>query len=417
MALGAHYHPTDSVANSVKTCPSKNASVDRVHYLDNLRAIAMLLGVFLHAGMAYALPSQEFWLATDTGSSVAVDVSIVFIHLFRMGLFFLLSGYFAKLVIQRKGVRHFLANRFARLVLPFLLFYPVLLFAMWLVIVFGLKYVAEPRGLMGVIAESLHSLENGSENSATSLKNSKSEITTMHLWFIYYLLMFSCIGAIVHVGLMRCSWLRFDNIFSKPWWVLLSPLALIPGIYGSGVPLPPPESFLPTWWPFAFYGLFFYAGWNLFGNEEILDFYDRFLWHILGVSLLLFAVYYRVLPEIKLSQIVAGHPLPNPHWSAVALTAILSVSLTLLSLLLGRRFMAAPIGRLSFIADSSYWIYLTHLPIVVFLQCLLIPWSVSVYLKLSITIIVTLFFCFAAYVSFVRYTPIGHMLHGKRKFP
>ncbi len=38
---------------------------ERIHYLDNLRALAMLLGVYLHAAFAYAHPAQTIWLATD----------------------------------------------------------------------------------------------------------------------------------------------------------------------------------------------------------------------------------------------------------------------------------------------------------------------------------------------------------------
>ncbi len=67
---------------------STSVSVDRVHYLDNLRALAMMLGVLLHAGLAYAHPAQAIWIATDTTSSTAVDAGIWFVHLFRMGLFF-----------------------------------------------------------------------------------------------------------------------------------------------------------------------------------------------------------------------------------------------------------------------------------------------------------------------------------------
>ncbi len=60
----------------------------RIDYLDNLRAIAMLLGVYLHAGLAYANPAQTIWLATDSRSSILVDASIWLIHLFRLSLFF-----------------------------------------------------------------------------------------------------------------------------------------------------------------------------------------------------------------------------------------------------------------------------------------------------------------------------------------
>ncbi|HAN98579.1 MAG TPA: hypothetical protein DCQ98_14605, partial [Planctomycetaceae bacterium] len=108
---------------------------DRVHYLDNLRALAMLLGVYLHGALAYAEPSRSIWLATDPQGSRLVDASIWCIHLFRMNLFFLLAGYFAKLLIERKGIGPFLRNRATRIALPFVSFWPVLWAAMAIVFV------------------------------------------------------------------------------------------------------------------------------------------------------------------------------------------------------------------------------------------------------------------------------------------
>lgn len=42
----------------------------RIYYLDNLRATAMLLGVFLHSALAYAQPAQSVWLVTDSNARI-----------------------------------------------------------------------------------------------------------------------------------------------------------------------------------------------------------------------------------------------------------------------------------------------------------------------------------------------------------
>jgi hypothetical protein len=57
------------------------------------------------------------------------------------------------------------------------------------------------------------------------------------------------------------------------------------------------------------------------------------------------------------------------------------------------------------------------LPIILFLQTLLIPVAIPTMVKLALVIFVTWLFCLATYVVFVRYTPIGWMLNGKRTFP
>ncbi len=389
----------------------------RLHYLDNLRALAMLLGVVLHAGLAYAEPGQDFWIATDTRSSVAVDVSISFIHLFRMGLFFLLSGYFAKMMIERKGVKQFLMGRCIRLVLPFILFYPFLLAAMWIVVVFGLKYVPEPKGILGLIADGIKAAEAAKSNGEAAPANSAAGITTMHLWFIYYLTMFSLLAVVMRSLRMGIPDGWIDQAWKKPWLIGLLPMTLVPGVYAAGAPLPAPESFVPMGWPFIFYGLFYGAGWLLFGREGILDACDRYRAILLSGSLIAFVVYYRTLPDFDLSQIVQDATLPKPHWLTALLTAYLSVTLALSAILLGRRFLGVEHRGLRFVADASYWVYLIHLPVVLFLQMLWVPWDGPVLIKLSSTILVTLLVCFSSYVVFVRYTPIGRMLHGKRSFP
>jgi len=384
----------------------KEIPAQRIHYLDNLRAAAMLLGVFLHSALAYAQPAQSFWLATDTESSVAIDASIWFIHLFRMSLFFLLSGYFAKLVIERKGVKHFLWNRFLRIVVPFVLFYPFLLAAMIVVIVFALVYLTEPQGLMGMIAKA------AKDNTEAQKSQSNS---TMHLWFLYYLAAFSVLGALMH----RFKGIKLDSLFRNPLFLPLSPLVLVPSAFAAGSPLPAPESFIPLWWPLVFYGWFYAAGWQLFGRENNLESLRPYAWHIFGISVILFVPYYMLLPVMDLSTLIDS-PSPQNAWvlgAEALLTAYLSVMLTMASVLLGKRYLSSRSPFLAFVADASYWVYLLHLPIAIFLQTLLIPSPLPLWLKLMVVLSGTLVFCFATYVVFVRYTPMGWLLHGKRSFP
>jgi peptidoglycan/LPS O-acetylase OafA/YrhL len=379
---------------------------ERICYLDNLRAIAMLLGVFLHAGLAYAKPAQSVWLATDREGSVVIDASIWFIHLFRMSLFFLLSGYLAKLVIERKGPRVYFWNRALRIALTMVLFYPLLLVAMTATIVFALAYLEAPTGLMGLFAAASQGGPEAQE---------EAPITTMHLWFLYYLIFFA-IATVLCVQMPR---LKFDWLFSRPALMGLFPLILLPGVLQAGVPLPAPESFVPTWWPFAFYGVFYWLGWQLRGRESILDRLSPYAWFFLALSGLLFVPYYLCMPILDLNLIIRGAGPPR-GWSvllAAVLTCYLSVMLTLVSLLLGIRFLQHRISWLGWIADASFWVYLVHLPLVVFFQTLLIPLEWSVWIKLAISILGTLLFSMTTYMVFVRYTPAGWLLHGKRTFP
>jgi peptidoglycan/LPS O-acetylase OafA/YrhL len=405
----SHANPFEPLGNSQTDDVRFNASKvpsERIYYLDNLRAIAMLLGVFLHAGLAYAKPAQSVWLATDGEASVVIDASIWFIHLFRMSLFFLLSGYLAKLVIERKGPKIYFWNRALRIALTMVLFYPLLLVAMTATIIFAISYLEAPTGLMGLFAAA---------SQGGPAVREETPITTMHLWFLYYLIFFA-IATVLCVQIPR---LKFDWLFSRPALLVLFPLILLPSVLQAGVPLPAPESFVPTWWPCAFYGFFYWLGWQLRGRESMLDRLSPYVWILLVASGLLFVPYYLCMPTLDLSLIMRGASPPR-GWSvmiAAVSTCYLSVLLTILSLLLGKRFLQHRSPMLGWIADASFWVYLVHLPLVIFFQTLLIPLEWSVLIKLAITILSTLLFCMATYVVFVRYTPLGLMLHGKRSFP
>lgn len=378
----------------------------RIHSLDNLRALAMLLGIYLHAAFAYADPSQSFWLATDFRSSVTIDASIWFIHLFRMSLFFLLSGYFARQVLERKGTKQFLWGRFIRIAVPFIVFYPFLLAAVTVVIVFALSYVPGPRGLMGWIAAIARD---------TSGSQEPPPWTTMHLWFLYYLFLFNLLTPLfARLPIPRWIWM-----LERPFGWLFLPLLLVPGVMIAGAPIPAPESFIPAVWPFLFYGPFYCLGWQLGGSDELLARLTAHPWAMLGVSLAMFPIYYVTMPtlDLGLADLASLPTQRQTHPLAILCTAYLSVLLTFTAIAFGRRYLERRNAYLAFVADASYWLYLIHLPIVLFIQTLLIPVETSVWIKLSITLFITFVACLATYVVFVRYTPLGWMFHGKRAFP
>ncbi|MBL8853583.1 MAG: acyltransferase family protein [Planctomycetaceae bacterium] len=392
----------------------------RIYYLDNLRALAMLLGVYLHGALAYAEPARLVWLATNRQGSVAVDASIWFIHLFRMSLFFLLAGYFAQLVWERKGLKQFLWGRFLRIVAPFLIFFPLLLIATTIVIGFALSYITEPDGLLGLIA---------AEFQKPIDQRQPPKIGTMHLWFLYYLFWFVLVSVVISFvwRLTRKPSLNSQptSLAESPHWVwavtilFVAPLILIPAALQAGSPMPATESFIPEWWPFAFYGLFYSAGAWLFRRERWLDAWEMHFGWLAIASGVMFCVYYLSLPELKIELLDNGKVelLGSRRIFPAVLTAYLSVWLTLLSLLAGRRFLSTKSGILSFISDSAYWVYLLHLPMVLFWQTFLIPLPWSLWIKLTVVLLGTTIPCLITYVVFVRYTPIGWLLHGKRSFP
>ena len=92
----------------------------RYHDLDALRAFAMLLGIALHGLLSFV--STPIWPVQDIEQSEFYMLPLMFIHGFRMSLFFLISGFFTMMIWKKRGTMNLLRHRTLRIVLPFLIF-------------------------------------------------------------------------------------------------------------------------------------------------------------------------------------------------------------------------------------------------------------------------------------------------------
>lgn len=84
--------------------------------MDSLRAVAMLLGIVIHALQAYATMNFRPGSGSPGGIWLAE-----FIHAWRMPLFFLISGFFSRMMFQRYGPALYLKRRWHRIGIPLLL--------------------------------------------------------------------------------------------------------------------------------------------------------------------------------------------------------------------------------------------------------------------------------------------------------
>ena len=88
--------------------------MQRFHNLDFLRAFAMTMGLVIHAPLLFWAPdfAKVFGIDNIVPAEEWVNIMGRFISSWRMPLFFLLSGFFAVLVLERKGTFQFLKDRF-----------------------------------------------------------------------------------------------------------------------------------------------------------------------------------------------------------------------------------------------------------------------------------------------------------------
>jgi glucan biosynthesis protein C len=78
------------------------------------------------------------------------------------------------------------------------------------------------------------------------------------------------------------------------------------------------------------------------------------------------------------------------------------------------RFDQHPSALGQYVSDASYWIYLIHLPLLVFVAGALSPLPLPALAKYLLTVIVVVPIVFATYHFCVRFTRFGGFLKGRK---
>ena len=349
----------------------------RSHDLDALRGVAMLLGILLHAGV-FLVP-VEFWpvheaWAWETAPEANVYAWILsVIHGFRMPLFFLLSGFFTAMLWQSRGLHRLVRHRLERVGLPLL--------AGMFTVVPAIAWVEPGGSLLDWPLAWLGRLD--------------------HLWFLWYLLLLVAgLVAAVRLGLR----------FRHPAWWLLVPLAVVPQ-YVMHEPAFGPDtanSLIPAGRVLAYYAIFFAFG-MFFRQRGIAV--RRWWTAALAPALVL------LLPAGVLLLYDAGFQYAGAGW-VWGVAAIAQIAFAWLmcfgAMGLFRWFASKERFWVRYLSDASYWLYLTHLPLVIGAQRLVVDWPVSVHLKFVLISTTVVAFLLLVYQMGVRYTVIGTTLNGPR---
>ena len=104
--------------NDFSPTPASVEDPSRRTDLDALRGVAMILGIVLHALLSF-IPTP--WPVQDTHQNSFFFIPYAAIHMFRMPLFFLISGFFTMFILQRHGLGGMIRQRVQRILFPLLL--------------------------------------------------------------------------------------------------------------------------------------------------------------------------------------------------------------------------------------------------------------------------------------------------------
>lgn len=372
----------------------------RYHSLDALRGGAMILGVWIHASASYFTRPRGAWPFRDAQQSDLLTYMYHAIHLFRMPLFFMISGFFAALLYTRRSSWKFVGNRARRVLVPLLV--------AWLALVplirAGILYLMSARSPEPLVAAGAY-VASGNIYADN----------LYHLWFLYDLvILYTLVVIAVPLSRLASPRLRrrltdaFRRILQSAWApvVLGIPTLLILETMPRGI-IRAHASFVPDPRVLAAYALFFVFGWLLYVNADLLANLARRPGRRLVLAALLFPVYLAAYGKDGLRG-----SLPHLLTSSTVAVMIWLCVLGLTGLVL--RDLNRPHPAIRYLSDASYWLYLAHYPMVIWIAGVLSLVDMPGELKTLTNVVVTTTVLLVAYHYLVRPTLVGLWLNGRR---
>ena len=399
-----------TVSTSVRS-PGRESS--RLDYLDATRAFALVIGVVFHASLSF-MPVFMGWAVQDVSTSPLIEKFMMISHSFRMETFFLLAGFLGHLTFHRKGAVDFIRTRALRIAVPFIVGW----------------FLLHPLLVSGWIMGSM-SLR-GDVNVLTGLRGGFQSLSTLpsgiftgsHLWFLYYLSMITALTLVVrglttatgswHVRMVRRADVVIGWLENSPVTVVILaiPTAAAMCFMPSWGMDTPDRSLLPNVPVLVLYGGFFGLGWLLDRQRELISRLTRLTpqrWILAGLGMAVMIL----LGSIERDP---AHPYRVAAHVAYALGyAVTMWSLVFLTIGVFQKLCQKPKVFVRYVADSSYWMYLIHLPMVIWLQVAVAELPLHWSLKLALISTVTITIALLTYDLFVRSTCIGWLLNGRRR--
>ena len=384
------------------------ASGQRWHELDAVRAFALLLGVALHGAMSFMSP--RIWLVDDVSHSTGINVLFYVIHMFRMTTFFVLAGFFARMMLQKRGIGGFVTNRLKRIAIPLVAFWPLIMASIIAVaIVANMPAPGTPAA---------------PPPPPPALSVATFPLT--HLWFLYALLLLYT-GAIVvkvitdvlHVGGVLDRLL--DSVVRALTRTdMISALLILPvattfyfndhWMMWLGV-MTPDTGLVPNSMAIAAFTMAFTFGWWLNRSSDLLGHLAGRTWlygfsAVVGTALCL-----AMVGPSPVLMPTAGHD----HLLYILIYPLTAWSWTLFLIGGAHAVLKRENPVIRYLADASYWIYVVHVPVLLGLQYAVKTIDLPAELKFAGIVIATVLIALGSYAVVVRYTFIGAILNGRRR--
>lgn len=351
----------------------------RMYFFDNLKVFIILLMVVFHIAMGYTTWDLKWWWVNDIKKDSLFDLFVLETDVYIMPIMFMIAGYFAAVVLVKKGMTIFWQDKLRRIVIPWIggvLFLAPLIayshifsrtdtppnyFSFWANDFWGEAYEQGPLWFLGILTVFFLLLTLAYQLNPSYFKRS-SQMASPSGWFFPLFALFSAIPFFVmNLFFWNDLWMHIKYI------VCIQPVRI-------GLCL-------------CYFGLGVYAWKNCWFTRE--GYNPRLLpWGISAVVMLFVFLAYRVaftLPPITSSMIKAGHALTF---------SVFCLTVTFAFIALFQKVADSDAYLWRRLAANSYTIYFIHPCVVIPLAYMVQKLEVNIWIKYLGVSISTVFLCF-----------------------
>jgi glucan biosynthesis protein C len=339
----------------------------------------MLFCLFIfHAGVSFMETTiePEIWLFKDSSTNIIFDGILGFVHAFRHPTFFIISGFVTEMMYRKYTGTVVMKRRFKRLFLPFLI--TTILAGPLIYALLGRVYGWDDPFSISVMFPA-------TEDSTWSFG-------TTFVWFLYYLIIYNIIHYTYHQIVQKFpKEVKSTSNFKFVIQLTLLFLGVSVILYSWGQnTLFGLYSFFPDFGSIGGYFLYYIIGISLYRHLGDLERLKSLSWTFTILGLVGLTVYF----ILGFNILAAGGNTFSFNWGLMICSNFAGLFLSFGCLGLAMKYYTKPNKTITFISDSSYFLYLIHFPFVLIFLDVFIEYNWSAMAKfamiLSLTVITSL---------------------------
>ena len=243
-----------------------------------------------------------------------------------------------------------------------------------------------------------------------------------HLWFLWFLCWLVAGFAIYATMLDKLNIKRIPQWFtaSPLRYLWLIPLTMLPqSVMGLQFPTFGPDTssgLLPVPQVLFYYAIFFGFGALYFDCQDDSGRLGKRWYITLPFALFVLFPLGMLLLDGQ-SELIKQVPEQYHQTILVVVQVLFAWTMACACMGMMRHLLNRESKTMRYISDSSYWLYLAHMPLVIILQLAVRDWPLPAIVKFTIVCVVTTVSLLCSYQLCVRYTWLGELLNGRRTRP